>query len=127
HPPGNFETFLPGLAESWESSEDGLTWTFHLKQGVQWHKGFGEFTADDVVFSFNRVQSEELASPFRDRIPIAAVEAIDDYTVRITLSSPDPTFLLKLINYHAGNIVSRKAVEAAGGDISRNPVGTGPF
>src|SRR5690606_29801668 len=50
HPPGNFETFLPGLAESWESSEDGLTWTFHLKQGVQRHKGFGEFTADDVVF-----------------------------------------------------------------------------
>lgn len=127
HPPGTFASFEPGLAESWEASDDGLTWTFHLKQGVQWHKGFGEFTSDDVVFSFNRVQDPELASPFRNRIPIASVEAVDEYTVTITLTSPDPTFLLKLINYHAGNIVSRKAVEANNGDISRNPVGTGPF
>lgn len=127
HPPGSFASFRPGLAESWEASEDGLTWTFHLKRGVQWHKGFGEFTSDDVVYSFSRVQDPDLASPFRNRIPIASVEAIDDYTVTISLTSPDPTFLLKLINYHAGNIVSRKAVEAANGDISRNPVGTGPF
>ncbi len=50
---------LPGLAESWEVSPDGQIWTFHIRQGVQFHKGFGEMTAEDVEFSFEQVANSE--------------------------------------------------------------------
>ena len=67
-PPGtvDMERIQPDLAERWEVNEDGTVWTFYLRQGVQWHHGYGgEFTAEDVVFSFNRMKSEEVGSPWR--------------------------------------------------------------
>ena len=50
---------VPMLAESWDISADGTTWTYHIRKGVQFHKGFGEMTVEDVVFSFGQIRDNE--------------------------------------------------------------------
>jgi peptide/nickel transport system substrate-binding protein len=82
----------PALAESWEFSEDGLVWTFHLRKGVTWFDG-ERFTADDVVFTYNDIiYNEDIAADMRDLLTIEGkrmkVEKVDDYTVRFTLPVP---------------------------------------
>lgn len=117
----------PGLALDWSLDESGLVWTFNLREGVQWHGGYGAFTADDVVFSIERVLDPETASPFREMLgPIESVEAVDDHTVAITTSSVQPNLPALLVNHNAGYIVSRAAVED-GIDLRTHPIGTGPF
>src|SRR5690625_3524236 len=124
----DMENIEPDLAESWSVSDDGTVWTFHLRQGVQWHHGYGEFTASDVVYSFNRMKSEEVGSPWRSEVTnIKDVRALDPYTVEIELHSADPFMLLRLVGYHSGFIVSEAAVEALGDDHRYRPIGTGPF
>ncbi|WP_372624193.1 ABC transporter substrate-binding protein [Falsiroseomonas sp.] len=121
------EGLRPGLAERWESSPDRKSWTFHLRRGVEWHHGFGPFTADDVVFSLDRVRGREPGSPFRNTLSeIETVQAQDPHTVRITLKNPDANFVGLLVDYAAGFIVSKRAVEQ-GVDLRTRPVGTGPF
>jgi len=117
----------PDLAESWEKSPDGLTWTFHLRRGVQFHAGFGEMTADDVVFSLKKAANAKTSAFSGDYAAFKNVEAVDPYTVRITLSQPVPSLLGLVANYSGGFIVSAKAVQQRGTDFARNPVGTGPF
>ena len=117
----------PDLAESWEVSEDGLTWTFTLRQGVQFHGGYGEMTSNDVVYSLTRAGDESRSSVSSDYRAFQSVEAIDDYTVRITLSEVIPSLLGVVANYHGGNIVSARAAEELGEDFKTNPIGTGPF
>lgn len=117
----------PDLAESYEVSDDGLTYTFHLREGVQFHKGYGELTADDVVFSFTRQIEDEEASFRSNLASVTRVEAIDDLTVEIELAAPDAAFLATTIAYRPGIIVSRAAVEELGADFASNPVGTGAF
>lgn len=125
--PGSTEV-RPALAESWEISEDGLTYTFDLRDGVTFHDGT-EFTADAVVASFDRML-EIGQGPARFLKPIDSWEAIDDLTVEITLNDPYSFFL--------GNlpwlpIVSPTALEEnAGSDLAQtwlttNAVGTGPY
>ncbi|MFS8523662.1 MAG: ABC transporter substrate-binding protein [Limnochordales bacterium] len=129
-PPGtvDMERIQPDLAERWEVNEDGTVWTFYLRQGVQWHHGYGEFTAEDVVFSFNRMKSEEVGSPWRSEVAnIKEVRAVDPYTVEIELHAADPFTLLRLVGYHSGFIVSKKAVEELGEEYRFRPIGTGPF
>jgi peptide/nickel transport system substrate-binding protein len=122
----------PALAESWEISEDGLSYTFQLRQGVSFHDGT-PFNAEAVKFNFDRMLDE--AHPFHDTGPFplsfnfSAVEdvtAVDDMTVEFTLSEPFAPFLSNLA-YPTGLIVSPAAVEQFGEDYGRNPSGTGPF
>lgn len=117
----------PDLAESWTSSEDGLVWEFKLREGVQFHGGYGELTAEDVVYSLTRAGNPDLSSVSSDYKAFQSVEAIDDYTVRITLSEVIPSVLGVVANYHGGNIVSKKAGEELGESFQTNPIGTGPF
>ena len=117
----------PDLAERWDSSPDKRVWTFHLRRGVQFHAGFGELTAADVVFSIRKAADPKTSAFSADFASVADVEALDPYTVRITLKQTVPSLLGLLTNYSGGFIVSKKAVEARGGDFARNPVGTGPF
>jgi peptide/nickel transport system substrate-binding protein len=118
----------PDLAESWTVSDDGLIWTFKLRQGVQFHKGFGELTADDVKFSFERQIQRTKGTRFAKNLTmIKDITVIDPYTVRITLKTYDPVFPLRMAGYQQGYIVSKKAAEQYGEDFDWNPVGSGPF
>ncbi|MBI2569864.1 MAG: ABC transporter substrate-binding protein [Candidatus Schekmanbacteria bacterium] len=126
----------PGLAESWEISADGLTYTFHLRKAVQFHDG-APLNANAVVFSFRR--QGDAAHPFHhvggpykywgnmnmSRI-IASIDALDELTVRFTLTVAEAPFLADLAMSFA-SIVSPAAVEKWGAEFSRHPVGTGPF
>ena len=90
----------PALAKSWEISEDGLTITFHLRQGLQWSDG-EPFTADDVVFTFNGVIfNEDVRTDYRDVLlvedQLPTCEKVDDYTVKFTLAAPFRPFLRQI-------------------------------
>ncbi|QPC43559.1 ABC transporter substrate-binding protein [Kaustia mangrovi] len=137
--PGTTE-LVPDLAEGYEISGDGKTYTFTLRQGVKFHNG-REMTADDVKYSLERVIDPKTQSPgagFFGAIEgfealnsgeadtLSGVEAVDDYTVRITLSRPDATFLhVMALNF--AHVVPKEAVEEWGQDFGKHPVGTGAY
>ena len=112
----------PALAESWDISEDGLSYTFTLRDGVTFHDGTS-FEAGDVVFSLERAVADDSTNAQKGLFEaISVVEAVDDRTVRITLSRPEGALLYNL-GWGDAVIV---APESA--DTNReNPVGTGPF
>lgn len=130
-------TLRPGLAESYALSEDGLTYTFRLRPGVKFHNG-REMTADDVKYSLDRVTNPATQSPgagFFGSIAgydaagdagLSGVKVIDPLTVEITLSRPDATFLhVMALNF--ASVVPKEAVDAAGDDFGKQPVGTGAY
>ena len=112
----------PALAEAWDGSADGLTWTFHLRQGVQFHDGT-LLNADAVVFSLTRPQV--LAHDFHAEF-INQIIALDAFTVQIQLKTPFAPFISMLTGTPYA-IVSPAAVQKFGDDFGNNPVGTGPF
>ncbi len=121
---GNVDGIEPDLAEKWEVASENRIWTFHLRKGVKFHKGYGELTAEDVKFSFERQKDLPWGGEYKH---VEKIETPDKYTVKFTLKHSDPFFLQKLINYHGGHIVSKKAVEELGKKFATYPVGTGPF
>jgi len=122
---------VPGLATSWEMSPDGKTWTFTLREGVQFTGGHGEMTAEDVKYSIERIIGEDARSGPSStlRRAIASVEAPDERTVVVTLNAPD----YELATGYFGvsqqlGIVSKDYVESQGeGADAAPPVGTGPY
>ena len=74
-----------GLATSWEHNDDFTQWTFHLREGVQFHFGYGEFTAEDVAHSYDLSAGEDSVIPAADQLRGAEVEILDRYTVRLQL------------------------------------------
>src|SRR5215471_12194041 len=141
-------TVVPGLAERWEISPDGKTYTFYLRRGVKWHtnrifKPTRDFNADDIVFSLERQWKENHPffritssnhSYFNDMgLPslLKSVVKVDDYTVRVVLNEPEASFLSDLAMEFAG-IQSKEYADAmlkAGTPekIDQEPIGTGPF
>ena len=110
------------LAESWEVSDDGLTYTFDLRDGVTFHNS-ESFDADDVVFSINNVLTKDPAHPFATTLsPITGVTAVDPSTVEITVDAVSAN-LLFFLTQGQGVILEESAV----GTIENEPVGTGPF
>jgi peptide/nickel transport system substrate-binding protein len=116
----------PGLAESWEQSEDGKTWTFHLRQGVKFHNG-REMTADDVKWSFERLIDPATGAGNAGRVgpPETQIEVIDPYTVAITHPEPFGIFPQSIGFDKSSGIVAKESLEEDG-TISI-PIGTGPF
>jgi len=117
------------LAKSWSISEDGLVYTFKLRDDVYWHKGFGKFTAKDVKYTFDRLLDPKITAPYRKEIinDLKEVRVLDDYTIEFILKYPLVPFLRKLVGPRNTGIVCQKAVEKFGRDYTRNPIGTGPF
>ncbi len=122
----------PALAKSWEISDDGLTYTFHLRSGVKFHDG-SPFNAEAVKFTFDRMLDKD--NPYHDTGPfplafffssIDTVTTPDDMTVVFKLKEPYAPFLSNLA-YPAGLIVSPAAVKKWGKDFGRHPSGTGAF
>lgn len=113
---------LPALAASWDISEDGKTYTFHLHEGVKFHDG-SDLTAEDVVFSLDRARADDSTNAQKALFAaIDTVEAVDANTVKVTLKNPQGSFLY---NMGWGDAVI-VAPETAEGN-KENPVGTGPF
>jgi len=128
-------TIKPGLAKEWTASDDGLTYTFKLQQGVKFHDGT-EFNADAVVFNFNRwMNGNDEKFPYYTMFGgykadeghvIKEVKAVDKNTVQFILKRPQAPFLKNLAMSPFG-IASPTAVEKWGDDFRSHPVGTGPF
>ena len=138
----------PGLAEKWDVSEDGLTYTFTLRKGVKFHttKYFTpsrDFSADDVMFTFDRMFNPE--NTYRKAYPtefpyavdtglmenIAKIEKTDDHTITIVLKKTDPDLIIKLA-MPAFSILSAEYAEKLHKEgkfnmLNQEPVGTGPF
>ncbi len=131
-------TLLPGLASEWTISDDGLTYTFTLRDGLTFSTG-NPVTADDVVFSFNRLKNIAGSVAFV-LDGTEAIEAVDPSTVAITLAAPDSSFLPKITNpalmvldstvlKENGAVDDETAVDADGAQefLDANTVGTGPY
>ena len=139
---------IPGLATSWDVSPDGLTYTFHLRDGVKFHttpyfKPTRTFNADDVLFTFNRMINKD--DPFRKAYPtefpyftdmgmdtnIKNIEKVDDHTVKFTLGTVDAAFIQNLAmsfaSIQSAEYAAQLLKEGKAADINQKPVGTGPF
>lgn len=115
-------SIAPGLAESWEVSEDGRSYTFHLRDGVRFHDGTA-FDAGDVVFSLDRARGPDSTNAQKALFDgIEAVTVIDPGTVRVDLGAPDSGFLWALA-WGDAVILAPETADAA----ATAPVGTGPF
>ncbi len=138
----------PYLAKGWEASDDLKTWTFNLRDDVKWNNG-DDFNADDVVFNFERwldpktgssniglfsSMVDEVDTGKKDnkgnpimgkRMTGGAVEKVDAHTVRLNLNSPVLSVPENLFNYPTAMVHRRFSEE--GGDLTKNPVGTGPY
>ncbi|QJP93827.1 ABC transporter substrate-binding protein [Pseudomonas fluorescens] len=139
---------VPGLATSWDISPDGLTYTFHLREGVKFHttpyfKPTREFNADDVLFTFNRMINKD--DPFRKAYPtefpyftdmgmdtnITKIDKVDDHTVKFTLKEVDAAFIqnmaMSFASIQSAEYAAQLLKQGKAADINQKPVGTGPF
>lgn len=123
---------VPSLAESWSTSDDGLEWTFQLRDGVKFHDGT-PLDADAVAFSLERLIQPGHPFVFDPVVPYAqsfeaieSVTAVDPLTVKIKLKRPTAAFLTTMAMFPA-SIVSPTAVKKHEADFWKHPVGTGPF
>ncbi len=110
-PPDRVDEIIPNLAESWTISDDGMVYTFILKEGQKFSTG-RSVTAQDVAFSINRMRHIK-GNPSFLASTIASIEAVDDMTVVITLSEPDPSLLAKLV-YTAFGVMDSEEAKAHG-------------
>jgi peptide/nickel transport system substrate-binding protein len=119
--------YVPAIAESWEISEDGLTWTFVLRQDVVFHDGT-PLDANAVKFTFDRVLDPATQAVTAAGLvgPMTGTEVIDDYTFQFTLSEPFAP-LLQFLTSSNLSIVSPTAVEEMGDDFGRKPILSGPY
>src|SRR5690606_1017081 len=141
-------TVEPGLAERWEVSEDGLTYTFTLRQGVKFHsteyfKPTRTFNADDVLFTFERMldKNHPFRTAYATEFPyftdmgmdsnIASLEKLGEYQVRFTLASVDAAFVQNLAmsfaSIHSAEYADQLLKAGRAADINQKPIGTGPF
>lgn len=125
-PPPEFKV-VPDLAKSWEILEDGKVYVFHLVEGVKFHDGT-EFDAEAAKWNFDRILDPEVKSWVRVYYDdIDKVEAVDKYTLRITMKKPS-VLLPALAGYFNGiPMLSPKSIDNHGKDWVRKPSGTGPF
>lgn len=139
---------VEGLATRWDVADDGLSYTFHLREGVQFHTTdyftpSRTFNADDVLFTFNRMLDRDM--PFRKAYPtefpyftdmgmdknILKVEKLDEHTVRFTLASVDAAFIqnmaMSFASIQSAEYAEQLLKQGKPTDLNQKPIGTGPF
>ncbi len=128
--PGTWEV-VNVLAETFEPSPDGLEFRFTLKEGIPFHGGYGELTAEDVKFSFERtagLTTPPIESPYvGDWAALAEVRVDGPYEGAIVLKEPFAPLMTTSLPFFSGWIVSKKAVEELGEEFATKPIGTGPY
>jgi peptide/nickel transport system substrate-binding protein len=118
--------FVPGLAERWEVSEDGLEYTFYLRNDVAFHDGT-PFNAEAVKYTYDRMADPASKSLQLPRLgPYERSEVIDEFTVKVVMREPFPVFLSNASEVALAP-ASPTAIETMGDDYALNPVATGPF
>jgi peptide/nickel transport system substrate-binding protein len=127
--PETLDDLVPRLATSWSKSDDAKTWTFQLREGVQFHKGYGEMTSEDVKFTFDRATDAVRVGGVRAKFTnIASIDTDGPYTVVFNLEQPDPLFPLGVLSDYDGAVMSKKAIEEKGEEpIGTDPIGTGVY
>ena len=122
---------VPCLAEKWERSPDGMKWTFDLRKGIPFHDGWGEFTAEDVKFSYEQaILPDSLCVQKSFYInAVESVEIVNQYRVVWHMKKPDWALPNKLVQYSPSFfMISKKYFETKGeAEASKHPIGTGPF
>lgn len=120
--------YIPDLAERYEISKDGLTYTFVLREGITWHDG-KKITADDIVFTIKTAQDGRMKSPKRASWDGVGVEKIDDRTVRFTLNKPYAPFLdnatMGILPEHIWGTIEYNRFDT--NKYNREPIGSGPY
>lgn len=119
---------VPGLAESWEVTDDGLEYTLKLRMGVTFHDGT-PFNADAVKVNLERQWDEATNTRYHDDFVeyVASIDVIDESTVKIRLHKLYILFLRELLAFGSGHMVSPTALQELGDEFAQKPVGTGPF
>ena len=135
--------YVGDLAKDWDISDDGTVYTFHLQEGVKWHDG-EDFNADDVVFTLTSLASPEYTGGNEGRVmsikgapeyqegtadSVEGIKKIDDYTVEITLTSPNAAFLSNMyVSMLPEHILAEESPADWGNDdFNRAPIGTGKY
>ena len=129
------DVFQAELFSDWEVAEDGLTWTFTVRKGVPFHKGYGEMTAEDIVWYFEEFGSPESLNGHSRHVRRLLLDAegspiskVDDFTVTASTSVPHFDMLLRLARPNIGAITSKRQAEELGDEeAALNGAATGPW
>src|SRR5688500_1220960 len=115
----------PALAEKWEVSPDGKTYTFFLRKGVKWHDG-SEFVADDLKYWHERMMAAETVAPYKNWFDtIEKIEVVDKNTAKAIMNKPYPPLMATFAALRGGAIIQAGAAEKS--NLATTAVGTGPF
>ena len=132
-PEKNYE-FSTKLLKEWSLSPDNMVWTLKLEEGVQFHKGYGEMTAEDVIWSFKESVAEGSRATRRNQYrrlffnEKGSIKAVDDHTIEVNMGVPQYDLLAMVATPSSGFIMSKKQADELGEDgASKNGAGTGPW
>ncbi|MBI3978065.1 MAG: hypothetical protein HY331_07765 [Chloroflexi bacterium] len=116
----------PELAE-WEIKDGAKTYIFHIRKGVKFQGGFGDLTAEDVKWNWERIADQKSGSRYYTDFAGSEIKALDQYTVQVRFPNAYPAFIPASLAFRPGLIVSPKAFKERGDKWKTAPVGSGPF
>ncbi|MFN8521603.1 MAG: ABC transporter substrate-binding protein [Chloroflexota bacterium] len=120
-------TIAPEIAESWEMADGAKSFTFKLRKGIKYHGGYGELTAEDLKWNWERARDPKTGSSAAPDWAGSSFQVVDPYTLKVTFEKPYPAFIGATVAYGPGMLVSPKAYQERGEKWNTGPIGSGPF